>query len=228
MKVVYSVDGAYFSNMGVEVSGSSGLLDLPKLKKSVEASFPDSNGKMVDLSAPRFDIRTITLDCIIIATTAEQFITRANAFISHFATPHLKWLTVKVGAYKELAFLVYLDSGAAIQKKWNEGKMYGTFQLKLIEPQTEKCIFRTTGGVASITLNLPSGHTNLQGATIATPYQVYLQSGSTYLHSEISTATGGVDFGQQESGKLVVVYGVGIDSNYLTTNNLTTLWQHLY
>ena len=142
MEVLYYLDGVDLKNYGVFVSASSGLISRPKLKEPVKQSWKTHHGDVVDLSKRYYDSRKIMLDCFIVATSKEDFITKMNTFLQLFDASGTRRLMVVVDVNKPLVYEVYLSDQIDPKKEWSDGKMVGTFNLELIEPAPIKRVVK--------------------------------------------------------------------------------------
>lgn len=141
-RVKYSIDGVEFASLNVYVSKSAGLLDRPKLKSPTAMSWPEYHGEIVDLKSKRVEAREISLSCFIYAAGKEDFIDKANGFLELFAKEGTQRLMVEVAPAQPLVYEVYCENGVAIDKRWSDSQMAGTFTLKLKEPDPVKRVVR--------------------------------------------------------------------------------------
>jgi hypothetical protein len=142
-KLQYFLEGKEFvSTWDLYVSESNGLLDRPKMKEPLKIDWQSEHGQVVDLNNKRLDARTITLSCFMKAEGKEDFIRKVNDFLSIFNADGTQRLQVNVKEDKPLVYEVYNEDGTAIDKKWNDSLMVGTFSLKLVEPQPVKRVLR--------------------------------------------------------------------------------------
>ena len=152
MALNYSVNGVNFKDFGVYVSASSGLLDNTDMKEGLVMDWPGFHGEVVDLSAPRYETRQISLKCFSYATSSNDFIDKTRAFIAAFQKAGTQRLMLIVND-RVLVYEVYMDRSIGQDKKWSDGRMVGTFTLSLREPEPVKRVLKYSGtGSASITL----------------------------------------------------------------------------
>ena len=71
-----------------------------------------------------------------------DFVTKLNDFLDIFSRPNTQRLMVDIHPTKPLLYEVYNENGVAINKRWNDDLMVGTFTLKLKEPDPVKRIVR--------------------------------------------------------------------------------------
>lgn len=142
--VFYSLDGKdFYTNYKVIVSSSSGMMDLPKTKLNPH-SWEDAHGECVDTGVIYYEARDIILDCIISGTSRADFAEKWNAFSAAVTGNDLKQLVIKIDDIKPLVYMVYLKDGIQINKQWQspDEMMFGTFTLRLREPEPLKRIFK--------------------------------------------------------------------------------------
>lgn len=138
----YYLNGINFRDFGVRVESSSGVLDLPKLKSPASIDWPDYHGKVVDLTAKRYEEREITLNCWMKASGKMDFTERVNRIYEQLQADGTARLMISIHPTKPLIYEVYAADGVAVSKKWHDDKMIGTFSLKLKEPDPVKRIIR--------------------------------------------------------------------------------------
>lgn len=136
-----------FQSLGVFVAGSKGLTDLPKPKTQLKNEWNDRDGYNIDLTRRTYQQREITLECWIKASGYVDFVNKTNAFCNRWMTQGagsgVQYLKVELDSTRRdgaLHFMVYLDGGVAYNKKWHEGQMVGTFNIKLIEAEPLKTV----------------------------------------------------------------------------------------
>ena len=159
------------------VSASSGVLDHPDLKERMSIDWADEHGKIIDLSEKFYKEREITLDCWLKADGEIDFMTKMLDFQQLFDVAGLLQLRIEIDPNKPLVYMVYLDKGVAIKKKWRSGTMVGTFQLKLVEPEPFKMVIEAG--------KLPSYYTVINFTiTSSKPLTIYW-NGTPYMSSQI-------------------------------------------
>lgn len=147
MEIIYELDRVDLSTYDVYVSASEGLLSRPRLKKPNTMSWQEYHGEVVDLSKRTYEPREISLECFIKAESQSDFVTKCNTFISLFDNTGTRRLTVFVDneiTPKPLVYEVYLSDSVDVKKKWRDGAMAGTFNLRLIEPEPIKRVIKYT------------------------------------------------------------------------------------
>ena len=140
--IEYFLDGMAFADLGIHVESSTGVIDLPKMKAPPAVDWLDYHGKVVDLTAKRYQEREITLNCWLRASGMLDFIQRTNSLCDLFRIDGTTRLMISIDPAKPLVYEVYNEDGIAIQKRWREDKMIGTFALKLKEPDPVKRVIR--------------------------------------------------------------------------------------
>lgn len=159
MDITYYIDGVNLTTYGVYISSSDGLINRPKPKQPVSASWKDYHGEVVDLTARYYESRKIKLNCFIKATSKEDFVTKMNVFLQLFDLPGTRRLMVAVDAAKPLVYEVFLSGDIEPKKKWSDGTMAGTFDLELTEPSPVKRVvrhIRTSDATKTISMTISS------------------------------------------------------------------------
>ncbi len=152
MVVSYFINNTDFRNLGVRVTASKGLLDLPKRKLVEGKDWPELHGEITDLETAVFEAREITLDCFIAADGAENLSNAIRTFIGLLAAPGLHRLEVNAQMVKPLFYQVYLRDSVSVNKRWKDGRNVATFSLKLREPEPVKRVVSFSGTTCNITL----------------------------------------------------------------------------
>lgn len=155
----YYINGVNFKDLGIRVSSSSGVLDLPKLKALRSTSWTDYHGEVVDLYDKRVEPRTITLNCWIRAAGKIDFVEKVNQLSRHFMADGTARLMIEIHPTKPLVFEVYAPEGISHDKRWHDDKMIGQFTLKLKEPDPVKRVLRhqcNSKETASVTVGFKS------------------------------------------------------------------------
>lgn len=155
MEVKYHLDGIDFKDYSVYVSSSDGLLSKPKLKKLPTQDWETYHGSSVFLEKKYYDIRTIKLQCFIVAADALDLINKSNVFLKLFDKPFSSRLSVSVDSSEPLVYEVYCEEAIDIEKTWKDGQMIGSFQLSLKEPEPlKKVIKKARTGDSDKTLSI--------------------------------------------------------------------------
>lgn len=151
MEVIYSINGKYFKAFGVYISESKGLLDKLKPKPRKAYDWAEYHGKVVDLSAPKYEEREITLTGWIEGENWQTMKQNFDALLSEFDKGGLVRLLVEFG--KELVYDVYLDGAVELEKSFKEGEIIGKFSLKLKEPNPVKKVLKLVGNDLELSFN---------------------------------------------------------------------------
>ena len=220
--LVYTIDGVNFSEYGVFVSDSDGLLDRPKPKNTLSQDWPDENGTIINLRSARVGDREITLKCFIYASDKLTFSQRCNAFLSVFDRAGKHRLQVSIDETHPLVFDVYINNGVAVDKRWREGMMAGEFTLKLVEPAPVKKVIRFERQAGDETaLTITAVQTNTDKAHL---YTVSYGDGSEI--EEFATATASLSHSYADPGVYYVIIAGVIDNLTVTTNGVV-VWDKL-
>ncbi len=138
----YFLNGANFNDFGIYVSRGKGLIDGLNLKEPKEMDWDDYHGKVVDLSAPRYESREIALECFIAGVNKVDTIQKANQFFRELAKASTQRLMIDTGEGKMLVYEVYQSGKVDINNRWTNGTNVGEFTLKLIEPEPVKRVLK--------------------------------------------------------------------------------------
>lgn len=221
MTITYYINGVTFSSLGVGASQSKGIIDGLQLREPKKMTWPDHHGEVVDLSTPRYKAREITLECFIKAATSTAFILAIQSFLAAFQKAGLQQLLLEVNdgvsTRKPLIYMVYLESGVELTKKWSATSMSGSFTLKLREPEPVKKVYSFTAAAGAMTASV--------ALTTTEPVNIYWGDGSvTY---DVTTASGAATHLYSATGlKYIVITGVIEDITGVTTG-ATLIWSRL-
>lgn len=126
---------------GILKGGSTDLLQYAPKKDSIEHDWLDEHGIEVDLSAPKFDPRTLNITCIIITNTKNEFFDNYNALINQLMLPGLHALQIVAHGTDKNYYVYYKSCSAWSQVKSikldNNIMIVHQFTLTLSEPQPE-------------------------------------------------------------------------------------------
>lgn len=214
--IAYYIGGYdLYTTFGITISGSKGVIDLPKLKDPLNYSWPDAHGIAIDLGSPVFEYKDITLECVMRATNRLSFVETLNTFMKMLLAANTRRLQINIDSAKPLVYEVYCPDGAAINKRWNPAKQYGFFTLKLREPEPVKRVVRFSAPLtASITITSVSKSCN-----------IYWGDGTSAKDvmgtSQVRTKTFG------GSGYRFAIITGDIDAITGFTTNGTTIWDKL-
>jgi len=140
--MIYYLNGTNFKDFGVYVSRGRGLIDGLNIKEPKEMDWDGYHGKVVDLSAPRYESREITLECFIAGIDKVDTIQKATSFFRELAKAGTQSLMIDTGEGKMLVYEVYQSGKVDINNRWTNGTNVGEFTLKLIEPEPVKRVLK--------------------------------------------------------------------------------------
>ena len=212
MDIQYSVNYKTFKSFDVTVSESQGIYSSLQMKEPFKIDWADVHGEVVDLTAPRYQARAISLKCWLHAQTFELFEQKMKGFLDEFYGAGTKRLSIlKDGSMS--VFEVYKYDAVAVAKRFRSRDMVGEFTLNLVEPQPIKRIIyfvRSAGNTTvSITLTSPK------------PVNIYWGDGgvskNVYGTAQTITHTYSTD-----GEKYVIVAGVVEEITNLSTNGILT------
>lgn len=155
-RLIYSVNGKYFEQFGVNVSGSSGFGLLAR-KEPQKYDYPEQHGSTYDLSNPYFEARTITLNCWIKGASWQELYRNYLNFMAEFKKPETQRLLIEYPptATPRIYQVITLEE-SELKKQIKNGKMYAEFDLKLVEPNPIKKVLMYYGnGTAFLKYNSP-------------------------------------------------------------------------
>jgi uncharacterized ubiquitin-like protein YukD len=156
-EVRYSINGNYFKSFGIYVSESKGLGDTLKRKKSNSFDWSEYNGSSIDLMRPRYESREIELNCFIEGPNWQLLFDKFNTIIrDEFSKSGTQRLLIEPFGYKAMPYEVYLEDSVQLTKRFKDGQMFGTFSLKLIEPNPIKKVIYFTGSSLNLSYNSQS------------------------------------------------------------------------
>ncbi len=138
MGLKWSINGRDFSEFGINVSESKGVLDKLKPRERNSYAWAEYHGKQFDLSKPFYETREMELQCWLRASDSDTLTENFNSFLALFDTRSTKRFTIEPFGNKEYAYEVLLNGPAELTKEFRDGEMYGNFSLKIIEPNPIK------------------------------------------------------------------------------------------
>lgn len=157
MSVIYSIDGIYFKEFGVQVSKSKGIGDILKRKKVYTYEWDEYHGSSPDLSKPKFEEREITLDCFIVGENWQDLLNKFNGLLSDvFSLPGTRRLLVEPFGYKAMPYDVFMPDGVDLDKSFRNVENVATFKLRLVEPNPIKKVLFTTEKKLNLSYNINS------------------------------------------------------------------------
>ena len=155
-EVIYSINGKYFKDFGIYVSSSDGLFDALKRKKVNSYDWAEYHGESIDLSDPKFEAREISLKCFVVGSNWEAMKSNFDAIVGEFQKAGTQRLLIEPLGLKALPYEVYTDDSTPLKKTFRDGKMVGTFTLKLIEPNPIKKVLYFTGDKLNLSYSSPN------------------------------------------------------------------------
>ena len=174
MDIIYSVNGAYFKEFGVNVESSSGFGAL-KRKEPENYDFPDQNGSSPDLTNPYYEQREMKFECWIKGNNWQHLYNNFQQFIKLFQQSGTQRLVIE---YPPIAttrvYQVYLSAEVELKSRIKKGVLFAKFDLRLIEPNPIKKIFIAYGAPTNAILKYNSPEET----------QIFLPNGVKYdVHS---------------------------------------------
>lgn len=120
--------------------GLANFIPLTRRKESITNNWPDQNGIDVDVSKHFFSERTVTLTCLVLTETENEFWQKRDAFIQQLAKPGLRRLTVT--AHQSRSYFVIFQEVSNYQqvktlKNIPDNMIAHTFTITLLEPQPQ-------------------------------------------------------------------------------------------
>lgn len=217
-QLTYIIDGEDFKDFGVFVSGSDGILDRPKIKKPVSFSWDNYHGNTVDLKNIIYDVREISLSCFIKADGKNDFADKLVKFLRIFDKPGTRRLMIDIHPTKPLVYEVYCEDSVNVKKKWNDGKMVGTFTLKLKEPEPVKRVLKHMRiGTSTRTCTI----------TISTDKLVNIYWGDGTSTFDVYGKNKTITHNYEENGEYFVVITGCIDEIQSFETNSIVIWTKL-
>lgn len=220
-ELIYSINGIKLSDLSIYVESSEGVMDMLVRKPSIVRNWEDYHGEQVDLSEPVFQPRNIVLNCNLIAADKENFYTLLNTLKVELEKPNLQrlmidYLQLGMGYITPLVYEVYLTEGISVDKRWQDGNMYGRFSLRLREPEPVKRVIRFAyNATASIQM------------TSTTPLNIYWGDGTKTLNQKGTISlTHAYPGGMETSDKYAVITGM-IEKITGFTHNGLLIWSKL-
>lgn len=141
-KIDYLIDDIDIRSVyGVHIERSRGVVNKPKFKEFASIEWGNYHGEDVDLNNKYYEARNIELDCWLRAENQKDFLDKILPFIRLFEKSGTQTLRINnIMQNKPLLYKVYCKDEIDVEKAWRPGLMYGTFTLKLVEPQPVKRI----------------------------------------------------------------------------------------
>lgn len=140
MDIIYSVNGKYFKQWGINVEKSSGFGGL-KRKDPEKYEFADQNGVSLDLSNPYFEAREIKLECWIKGANWNAMYYNFLQFMAEFKKPETQRLVIEYPYATTRIYQVYCPDEVELKARIKKGVMFATFEITLVEPNPIKKVF---------------------------------------------------------------------------------------
>lgn len=230
--IKYLLDGLnIFSQYGVAVSASRGIINAPAIKQPFSQSWPDAHGEVVDTSAVFYEPKEFSLDCWMIGTSSLDITQKLNTFYAALRKPGLRRLYLFLDANNPLVFQVYLKGEIDITKKWSIDKMmHCDFKITFREPEPLKIILKGTVGLyqsIGITLSCTKPVNIRWGNYIRDN-----NSGPGQNADSLDVVGGGMSFSQYYNGIDIataypIITGAVESITYLYLTGLTKIWDKL-
>lgn len=156
MELKWAINGRYFSEFGVHVSESKGLLDKLKPKERSSYNWAEYHGSQISLDAPKYESRQIELSCWLKAENVDELTENFNTFLQVFDRAYTQRFSLEPFDKKPYAFEVVLNNNVELQKELRNETMFGSFTLILLEPNPIKKILRTSLDKFSLSYKIDS------------------------------------------------------------------------
>jgi hypothetical protein len=213
MKIDYYIDGHKFSDYGIVVSSSKGLLAGLSPKDKIKTDWKDRHGEDVFLDNIVFQPRDIELECNLMAPDLATFMQRVSDFTKFFYTPFKKRLNVGI-TDNALVYDIYLNAKIDIDKKWRDGQMVGKFNLSLREPEPIKQIFKYTYGGTALNLH------------ITTDKRLNISYGDGQFLNNVVGTNQTITHAYSQNGIYYIIVSGSMD-NKVTSTNALQIWKNL-
>ncbi|MCT3669678.1 hypothetical protein [Elizabethkingia anophelis] len=156
-KINWSINGKNFESFGIKVSSSRGLGDDLKQKERQSYNWPGRNGRQYNLnSKPKYEERIIELDCFIVGNDWDLMVNQFNLFTSEFAKRGTQRFIVEVFSFRTRVYDIILSDKTVLNEVKQEGQSFGTFTIKLVEPEPIKKVLYSESTALQLSFNTPS------------------------------------------------------------------------
>lgn len=211
-ELIGTINGLPFTNFGVRISQTYGIMDALQRKPSVMRNWNDYHGDQIDLEKPVFEARDISVECFIVQPTPEDFLTQWTLFKAEFEKAGLQEFRLEFVIGRPYIFMCYLRNGLKMAKRFQDGEMIGTFTIELREPEPVKRII-SFSGTGNKTINVVSDY----------PLNIYWGDGTSTKNVKTNQthnyATSGTHY--------VVITGMIDDITSMSYSTGTLLWSKL-
>ncbi|MGY3054386.1 hypothetical protein ACVWYG_002593 [Pedobacter sp. UYEF25] len=106
-----TIDGILFSDLGIIISAWTDFLKMPELKPPYTNDWPDENGIEVDLTAPIFKHKQVSISFAMVADSETEYWANYRALFNLLAKPGLR--RIYVADYQRSFFLYYTGTQTA-------------------------------------------------------------------------------------------------------------------
>lgn len=142
-----------FSDNGINVKQSSGLLDRLETKELLQFDYSDENGISIDYENRRYKERSIELECFTVCSGLTDYLVKFTELNNFLAKKGSFWLVVEHDEIEGTPLIYKVISLATIEhdKKWRSEQFVCEYSLRFIESRPVKWVFKkNTAGIAQI------------------------------------------------------------------------------
>jgi len=142
--IKYFIDGInIFSQYGVAISSSRGIISAPAIKQPFVQSWESAHGEAVDTSKIFYEAKEFSLDCWMLATSNIQLSEKLNTLFQFLSRPGLRRIMLFLDNDKPLIYQVYVKGGIEVTKKWKVDQLvHADFTLTFREPEPLKLVLK--------------------------------------------------------------------------------------
>lgn len=219
--ITYKFNGINCKDLGIVVSQSFGLTDMPKPKELLTANWPDEHGIEVDLANRVFEARIIKLNCYMKCNNEEDFISKSQQLNKLFLSSYSKGLVSLVIEFpysKPLVYAVYLSGEINHTKKWRNGTFFSTFTLEFTEPEPMKLTYATLQETREVKFNFNSIKKNtfitlytIKEEIMSVRKEILLREGSDQLTVYFNASNN-----LKNRGYIILTCNKGVDELYFS------------
>ncbi|WP_185246624.1 hypothetical protein [Chryseobacterium bernardetii] len=153
MGLKWSINGKDFKFFGIRVADSKGLIDKLKPRERQSYTWAEYHGKQIDLSSPRYEARDMVLSCWIVADNVEVLTKQYNSFMNEFDKSGTQRFMIEPFDKAPYIYDVVLSDKSELDKEFNDGQMFGTFNIVLQEPNPIKKVLYTVNPQLTLSYN---------------------------------------------------------------------------
>lgn len=155
-EVIYNLNGKYFRDSNIFISDSEGLFDELKPKSRTSYDWKERHGKAIDFSEkPKYESREITLSGWVEGTDWKTMLANFKNITKEFKKSGKQRLTIEPFGMTTLVYDVICEDDISLKKVFNDGRMVGEFNMKLIETSPIKKILYIAGTSLNLAFNSP-------------------------------------------------------------------------